>query len=108
MFTKEVAQQMTLPSLNEIESRLREHRDDLERDYGVTGIGVFGSFVRGEATTDSDIDILVEFNRPIGFFKFLDLEEQLSEWLGAKVDLVTKAALKPHIGRNILDEVVMI
>ena len=69
---------------------------------------MFGSYVRGEATEESDVDVLVEFNRSIGFFKFLELEERLGEWLGVKVDLVTKAALKPHIGRHILNEVAML
>ncbi len=44
----------------------------------------------------------------MGFFKFLELEERLSKWLGRKVDLVTKAALKPHIGRRVLSEVAMV
>jgi uncharacterized protein with HEPN domain/predicted nucleotidyltransferase len=91
-------------SLKEIQMILRERRDELESDFGVTEIGVFGSWVRGEASGDSDIDILVAFSRPVGFCKFLELEERLSEWLGAKVDLVTRAALKPHIGRRILFE----
>ncbi len=99
---------MKPPRLREIEAILRMRRDELLRDFGVVQIGVFGSCVRAEATDDSDIDILVEFNKPVGFFKFLDLEERLSEWLGAKVDLVTKAALKPRIGRRILDEVSML
>lgn len=99
---------MKPPRLQKIEAILRERRDEMLRDYGVTEIGVFGSCVREEAAADSDIDILVEFNKPIGFFKFLELEERLSEWLGAKVDLVTKAALKPRIGRRILDEVSML
>ncbi|MBI5116922.1 nucleotidyltransferase family protein [Candidatus Poribacteria bacterium] len=94
--------------LREIKTILQERRDELSRDYGVTEIGVFGSCVREEATEDSDIDILVEFARPVGFFKFLELEERMSEWLGAKVELVTKAALKPRIGRHILDEVAML
>jgi uncharacterized protein len=96
------------PRLKEIEAILRERRNQLAIDYGVTEIGIFGSCVRGDASSDSDIDILVGFNRPVGFFKFLELEERLSEWLGAKVDLVTKAALKPHIGRRILSEVAML
>jgi hypothetical protein len=96
------------PTLKEIEAILRERRDEMARDYGVTEIGVFGSYARGGASHDSDIDILITFNRPVGFFKFLELEERLSEWLGAKVDLVTKAALKPHIGRRILSEVTML
>jgi hypothetical protein len=99
---------MKRPRLEEIEKILRERREELALEYGVTGIGVFGSCVRGEATKASDVDILVEFQRPPGFFKFLELEEQLGEWLGTKVDLVTKAALKPHIGRHILSEVVML
>lgn len=94
--------------LKEVEILLRQRHDELARDYGVTEIGVFGSFVRGEASKDSDIDILVTFNRPMGFFKFLELEERLSKWLGRKVDLVTKAALKPHIGRRVLSEVAMV
>ena len=69
---------MSPPSLDQIEACLRGHRGEMARDYGVAEIGVFGSFVRGEATEHSDIDILVEFERPIGFFKFLELEEKLS------------------------------
>ena len=94
--------------LKEIEAILRERRDELASDYGVTEIGIFGSCVRGDASSHSDIDILVAFNRPVGFFKFLELEERLGEWLGAKVDLVTRAALKPHIGRRIMSEVAML
>ncbi len=91
-----------------IEKILRLRRNELSKEYGVSELGVFGSFVRGEASLDSDIDILIEFNKPIGFFKFLEIEERLSEWLGRKVDLVTKAALKPYIGNRILQEVTMI
>ncbi|MCA9439849.1 MAG: nucleotidyltransferase family protein, partial [Candidatus Omnitrophica bacterium] len=76
--------------------------------YGVSKIGVFGSYGRNEATEESDIDLLVEFDRPIGLLKFIELEGQLGELLGGKVDLVTQAALKPHIGKRILDEVAMV
>ena len=99
---------MKTPNLEEIETILSKRRAELAGNYGVAEIGIFGSLVRGEASSESDIDILVEFNRPVGFFKFLELEERLSEWLGRKVDLVTKAALKPHIGRRILNEVHML
>lgn len=95
-------------SMSEVERVLRERREEMARDYGVTELGVFGSTARGEASEESDIDILVSFRHPVGFFKFLELEEKLSEWLGARVDLVTKAALKPHIGRRILREVSML
>jgi len=95
-------------SLNDIRTILRERRPELARDYGVAEIGVFGSCVRGERTPDSDIDILAAFNRPVGFFKFLELEERLGQWLGAPVDLVSKKALNPRIGRRILREAVML
>lgn len=80
----------------------------LARDYIVTEIGVFGSCVHEDAGLDSDVDILVEFSEPVGFFKFLELEERIGQWLDAEVDMVTKAALKPRIGRRILSEVVML
>ena len=99
---------MKPPSTEEIKAILQERRDELAIHYGVTEIGIFGSCVRGDASVHSDIDILVSFDRPVGFFKFLELEDRLSEWLGAKVDLVTRAALKPHIGRRILSEVAML
>ncbi len=81
---------------------------DLEDRYCVKTIGLFGSALRGEQSSESDIDVLVKFRTPIGFFKFLELEEFLSERLGGKVDLVSKKALKPEIGRSILAEVVMV
>jgi hypothetical protein len=61
--------------------------------------------VRGEQGAGSDIDILVEFERPIGFVRFMRLEKRLAELVGMPVDLVTKKALKPHIGKRILQEV---
>ena len=64
--------------------------------------------MRGEAKEDSDVDILVEFEKSIGFFKFLELEKYLSNSIGRKVDLVSKKAFKPHIGKYILKEVVTV
>ena len=95
-------------SLKGIKTILHSHREEISREYGVIEIGVFGSYVRGESTENSDVDILVSFDKPLGFFKFLELEENLSEWLGTTVDLVTKSALKPHIGKHILNEVAML
>lgn len=85
---------------------LRDLKGRLAEQYGVKEIGIFGSAVRGEASDQSDVDVLVEFSRPIGFFKFLELEEYLGGCLGRKVDLVSKKALKPRIGAHILEEVV--
>ncbi len=98
----------TVRSLDEIRAILREHEDELREKYGVKRIGIFGSIVRGEAGEGSDVDILVEFERPIGLLKFLELEEYISNLIGMKVDLVSKKALKPHIGKHILGEVVTV
>jgi len=92
---------------DQILEALRRLRPELEERYNVKTIGLFGSALRGEQRSESDIDVLVEFCPPIGFFKFLELEEFLSERLGGKVDLVSKKALKPEIGRIILAETVM-
>ena len=92
---------------DQILEALRRLRPELEERYNVKTIGLFGSALRGEQRSESDIDVLVEFRIPVGFFKFLELEEFLSERLGGKVDLVSKKALKPGIGRIILAEAVM-
>ena len=82
------------------------HKKELREEYGVKEIGIFGSYARKENRKNSDIDILVEPERPMGFFTFIKLERYLSDLLGGKVDLVTKSALKPYIGRRILSEVI--
>ena len=90
---------------DEIRSILAQRKKALEQKYKVKQIGLFGSCVRGEQRKGSDIDVLVEFEEPIGLFEFVDLEAYLSELIGGKVDLVMKTALKPRIGRHILEEV---
>ncbi len=95
-------------NLVKIRGILDENKKYLNRKYGVKEIGIFGSYIRGEQGKNSDIDILVEFSKPIGFFKFLELEEYLEKLLGLKVDLVSKKALKPRIGEYIMKEVVFV
>ena len=87
---------------------LLQHKAELRENFKVKTIGVFGSYVRGEQKRSSDVDILVEFDSPVGLFEFMKLENYLSDLLGVKVDLVSKKALKPHIGEHILQEVIMI
>jgi hypothetical protein len=84
------------------------HKDDLKEKFKVKTIGVFGSYVRGEQKEKSDVDVLVEFEEPVGLFEFMDLEAYLTGLLRVKVDLVSKKALKPHIGQHILEEVINI
>jgi predicted nucleotidyltransferase len=91
--------------LKKIEKIVKENKVLLTKQFKVKEIGIFGSVVQGEDKETSDVDILVEFVEPIGFFKFLELEEYLSDLIERKVDLVSKKALKPRIGKHILKEV---
>ncbi len=97
-----------MESLEEIKKKIQKHKKELVKNYGVREIGIFGSYVRGEQAENSDVDVLVELEKPIGFFKFLELEEHLVKIIGLKVDLVTKKALKPTIGKYILEELVSV
>ncbi len=94
--------------MTNIQDILRKNKASLHLQYGVSRVGLFGSLVRGEATRSSDVDILVEFDRNISLFDFIQLEDDLRQLLGRKVDLVEKDALKPIIGQYILKEVVYI
>ncbi len=76
----------------------------LKEQFSVSTLEVFGSYVRHEEKTDSDLDILVTFSKAPSLLKFIRLERQLSELLGVKVDLVMKDSLKPAIGKRILSE----
>ena len=84
---------------------LRQHFQEIKKKYSVSYLGIFGSYVRGEQTSESDLDLLVEFEEKPGLFEYIELEDYLSDLLGVKVDLVMKSALKPNIGKRILNEV---
>ncbi len=94
--------------LDEIKKILAGHKADFRKKFKLKEIGIFGSYVQGEEKETSDIDILVDFAEPVGFFKFLELEEYIESLLHTKVDLVSKKALKPRIGQYILKEVVYV
>ena len=91
--------------LTEIEEILRKHKLILKEKFKVKKIGVFGSYVQGEQSPASDIDLLVQFSEPVGW-EFLDLKEFLESILSTTVDLVTVNALNPQIKERILDEVI--
>jgi uncharacterized protein len=93
-------------SLDEIKKILKQSMPEIKDRYKVKYLGVFGSYVRGEAKKSSDLDILVEFDRAPSLLEFIRMEDDLSDKLGIKVDLVMKKALKPHIGQHILAEVI--
>lgn len=80
---------MSLPDLQKAEPLFRE--------YNVGFAGVFGSYARGEQTATSDLDLLVKYLKVPGFFKLVELEQQLSALFNVHVDLVTENAVSPHI-----------
>jgi hypothetical protein len=95
-----------MKDFEKIKSILSDQKEFLRKKYRIKEISIFGSVVRREEEGVSDIDILVDFSEPIGFFAFLELEEYLQQILGRKVDLVSRKALKPKIGERILKEAV--
>jgi len=93
--------------LEDIENVLKKNKKILREKYFVKRIGVFGSWLRGEQQPESDIDILVEIDGPIGW-DFIELNEYLENLLGNKVDLISIKALKPQLKEEILSQVVYI
>jgi uncharacterized protein len=97
-----------LPTLETIQRLLRQELPRLRKDYSVRSLDVFGSFVRGEASAGSDLDLLVEYDEAPTLFTFVRLEDELSALLEVKVDLVMKDSLKPTIGARILAEAIAV
>jgi predicted nucleotidyltransferase len=99
-----------MKTLSEIKQILGAQKPYLAERYGVTEIGVFGSYMRDEQRPDSDVDILIELERPpcMDLLDLVNLEYYLSDLLGVKVDVAIKASLKKRIGQRILNEVVHI
>jgi len=97
-----------MKKLNELKKILQDHKATLKDEFGVIEIGLFGSYTKGNQKKDSDVDILVEFEKAIDLFTYVHLKNHLSDLLGVNVDLVTKRALKPKIGERILSETVYI
>ena len=84
--------------------KIEAHRDELA-SAGVRRLGVYGSVARGEARSDSDVDVLVEFDKTPDLFEFAALRDRLVEILGRPVDLTTPQGLKPRLRARVLDEV---
>jgi predicted nucleotidyltransferase len=85
---------------------LAAHEPYLRERFGVGSLSLFGSVARDEATELSDVDLLVEFGRPTGYFGLIALEEYLEGLLGRKVDVGTAESLKPRLRSRVLGECV--
>lgn len=87
---------------------LHEKHCELAEKYGVKSLALFGSVAHDEAGPDSDVDLLVEFDRPVGLFAFIGLEQFLENLLGCKVNLGTLRSLKPRLKDSVLQEAIQI
>mgnify|MGYP001044435587 CR=1 FL=1 len=100
-----------MTSVEEIIALLREHYPYLAAEYGVKRIGLFGSYAKGQPSDMSDVDMVVEFERPIGL-RFVELAEYLEHLLGRKVDLLTPAGIQgiriPWVAQNIAERLVSV
>ena len=102
-FSPNLCLHLKMLSLLEIKNTLLFHKQRLSSKYGLSNIAIFGSYARNQQTITSDLDILVEFNRPIGL-EFIDLADELEYILKLKVDLVSKKGLKERHLRSIEKE----
>jgi uncharacterized protein len=103
--TRKIAAMGTPRTLDEVKAELRAMLPELRARYGVSYLGVFGSWTRGEQTPDSDLDLLVDFDRVPPGWGEIDLELELRERLGLRVDLVPRRRLKPFLGARVQREV---
>lgn len=96
-----------MKSLAEIKSILAEHKQEFEKKYKVKRLGIFGSVARGEAVANSDIDILVEFNYPVGM-EFISLALELENMFQDKVDVVSRGGIKEKYFKAIEPDIVYV
>ena len=87
--------------------RLRQHKPELKKKYPVSGLGVFGSYARGEATNESDIDIVVEISGPMGL-NFIAIADEIEGLFGIKTDVVPKRSIKPEYLHNVEKDIVYV
>ena len=93
-------------TLDEVKNMIKEHKGNLEQDFRVKEIGIFGSYARGEQRDRSDVDVLVEFDEPVSLLGVVKLENYLSDLLHVKVDLVPKKDIRQELREGILKETI--
>jgi predicted nucleotidyltransferase len=94
-----------MPTVEEILATLREQRPVLSQRYPIRRLALFGSWARGDAREDSDVDVLVDVDPSIGL-RFVDLGDDLEKALGRRVDLVSRRAIKPSLWNRIEPELI--
>ena len=98
---------MKMKKIEEIKNILIKNKSNLKEKFGVEEIGIFGSYARGEQDENSDIDMFVKYNKPLGL-DFIDLIDFLEKLLEIKVDLFSDYILKSKLGKTIIQEVIYV
>lgn len=93
---------------SEVLNRLRATSPELRKQFGVLSLRLFGSIARDEATTNSDVDVLVDFGGPPTFDQYMDVKFFLEDLLQTKVDLVTESGLRPRLRPRIEEEAIRV
>jgi uncharacterized protein len=96
-----------MKTLQDIKNTLNKHKPDLLERYPIKSLAIFGSFARNEQTDDSDLDLMVEFNDRIGL-RFVDLADEIEDYLGIKVDLVSRKGIKERYFQAIKSELIYV
>jgi predicted nucleotidyltransferase len=96
-----------MKTIDEIKNILSNQKEILNKRYNVKNVGIFGSYARGEQTQTSDVDILIELEKPIGL-AFVELANYLENVLGQKVDVVSRGAIKPRMWEYVADDLVYV
>ena len=87
---------------------LKQKNAELITKFGVKSLQLFGSVARDDATSTSDVDLLVEFDRPVGYFGLFALQDYLEKLLGCPVDLGTPDSLKPYVKERVMGELIRV
>ena len=96
-------------SLEKILEVLRKHKEDLKKKYGVVRIAIFGSRARGDYKDNSDLDVLVELEKPIGLFEFTHLAYEIEDLVGIPVDIATPAMInKPILKESVMEDLIYV
>jgi len=98
---------MPVRDLGEIAARIRANGRELKERFGIAGIGVFGSFVYGEQTDASDVDLLVDMPRKGGFL-YIEAAQFVEDILGREVDFIEDRALHPRMRERVLQEAIYV
>ena len=100
--------QQAILSTDQIRARLATLLPDLRERYSVRTLSIFGSYARGEQTAESDLDLLVEFDKVPGLLSFVNLQHRLEDRLGVRVDLATQPMVGPRLEPGVQADLVTI